>query len=86
MAWYLIPKHFTFIIFNGKVKINSWRMFTLVSMLPSVMAAILTAFCVESPKFLLGQGRKEEALSVFRTMYAINTGKPAETYPVSKKL
>ncbi|XP_075230665.1 synaptic vesicle glycoprotein 2B-like isoform X2 [Lycorma delicatula] len=84
IAWYLIPKHIVYEFFDGKMKINSWRIFTLLSTLPSIMAAILTAFCVESPKFLMSQGRKEEALKVFRRIYEINTGKPADTYPVKK--
>jgi len=37
----------------------------------------------ESPKFLMSCGKRDEALSVFRRIYSINTGKPPESYPVS---
>ncbi|XP_022189537.2 synaptic vesicle glycoprotein 2A isoform X3 [Nilaparvata lugens] len=84
MAWYLIPKKMHYDFFNGAIRVNSWRIFILISTLPSIMAAVLTAFCVESPKFLMAQGRRDEALRVFRTIYAINTGKPAHTYPIKK--
>lgn len=29
-------------------------------------------------------GKNEEALNVMRMVYKLNTGKPVETYPVSK--
>lgn len=38
----------------------------------------------ESPKFLMSQGRNMEALKEFQKMYAFNTRKPKNTYPVSK--
>lgn len=36
----------------------------------------------ESPKFLMSQDRMDDALKVFQRIYSINTGKPAEEYPV----
>ncbi|KOC67545.1 Synaptic vesicle glycoprotein 2B [Habropoda laboriosa] len=38
----------------------------------------------ESPKYLLSCGRYEEALDIFRGIYAINTGKPRDTYTVKE--
>lgn len=38
----------------------------------------------ESPKYLLNRGREEEALEIFRGIYATNTGKPRSTYPVKE--
>lgn len=34
----------------------------------------------------MSKGRNEEALQVFRTIFKINTGKPADEYPVSLAL
>lgn len=39
----------------------------------------------ESPKFLMTMGRNEEALKVFRKVYAMNTGNDPDTFPVSLK-
>lgn len=36
----------------------------------------------ESPKFLMTAGRNEEALRIFKRVYAMNNGKPEENYPV----
>ena len=41
-------------------------------------------FFPESPKFLMSQGRNEEALEVLKTIYASNTGNHRDDYPVSK--
>ncbi|VVC99937.1 unnamed protein product [Leptidea sinapis] len=37
----------------------------------------------ESPKFLMSRGRNEEAMVIFKRIYALNTGKSPESYPVS---
>lgn len=39
-------------------------------------------FLPESPKFLMAQGRNDEALEAFKAVYAANTGNSKETYPV----
>lgn len=40
-------------------------------------------FFPESPKFLMSQGRNDEALRVFQTIFQINTGRLRADYPVS---
>nr|CAH7721801.1 unnamed protein product [Callosobruchus chinensis] len=61
---------------------NSWRIFLLICAVPSFIVAALLCFLPESPKFLLSQGRSEEAIAIFRHIYHINTGNSAEDYPV----
>ncbi|XP_060537458.1 synaptic vesicle glycoprotein 2B-like [Cylas formicarius] len=80
LAWLIIPaeidlttQHFVY---------NSWRIFLLVMALPSFIVAILLCFLPESPKYLLTRGKSEEAIAIFKHIYHINTGNPAEEYPV----
>ncbi|XP_069703386.1 synaptic vesicle glycoprotein 2B-like isoform X2 [Periplaneta americana] len=82
LAWALIPQPWSWSFFGGYITYNSWRMFIAVSALPSLLAGCGIWFFDESPKFLMSCGRREEALSVFRRVYSINTGNPPETYPV----
>uniref|UniRef100_A0A1B6DIX7 Major facilitator superfamily (MFS) profile domain-containing protein n=1 Tax=Clastoptera arizonana TaxID=38151 RepID=A0A1B6DIX7_9HEMI len=78
----LIPKTMSWEILDGGIVICSWRIFLILSAVPALISGILTAFCVESPKFLLAKGNKTKALQTFQYMYSVNTGKPRETYPV----
>lgn len=41
------------------------------------------SFGPESPKFLVAQGKHDEALRVLQNIYAGNKGKSPEDYPVS---
>ncbi|XP_039290154.1 synaptic vesicle glycoprotein 2A-like isoform X4 [Nilaparvata lugens] len=82
LAWLLIPLKFHWTFFNDALETNSWRMFMIVSTIPSFLSAFLFLFCVESPKFLMSKGRNEKALEVLKTIYSINSGKPRDTYPV----
>lgn len=82
VAWVLIPKTIHWELFNGLVILNSWRLFLMIFALPPLVAGISSCFCMESPKFLFAQGRKEEAMKILKTMYSLNTGLPPDTYPV----
>uniref|UniRef100_T1I3U0 MFS domain-containing protein n=1 Tax=Rhodnius prolixus TaxID=13249 RepID=T1I3U0_RHOPR len=82
-AWLLIPPHISWTLWDG-YDYSTWRLFLFISSVPSLICGIAAAFFVESPKFLLEKGRKEEALDAFKTIYTINTGKPNSTYPVQK--
>lgn len=55
----------------------------MVCSLPSFIVAGLLFFLPESPKFLLSNGRHDEAMHVFRHIYSSNTGKEKKTYMVS---
>lgn len=61
---------------------NSWRIFLLICALPSFVVTILLFFLPESPKFLLSQGKSEQAIEIFKHIYHINTGNDPEDYPV----
>lgn len=47
------------------------------------MATIGHTLLPESPKFLMSIGKNEEALEVFKNMYALNFNKSGNLYPVS---
>lgn len=80
LAWIIIPSN---IGFTGPSFVyNSWRIFLLICAVPSFIVAVLLFFLPESPKFLLTRGRVDEAMEIFKSIYAINTGNDRNDYPV----
>ncbi|CAH0687737.1 unnamed protein product [Spodoptera exigua] len=84
LAWVIIPSGIGGVT-NGFVY-NSWRIFLLVMSLPSFLVAALLFLLPESPKFLISNGRHDEALEVFKGIYMMNTGRSKEEYPVKQLL
>ncbi|CAG9815294.1 unnamed protein product [Phaedon cochleariae] len=77
MAWLILPLEIT---------PKSWRILMIVYSLPSLLFAILAWFLPESPKYLLTQGKNEEALTILKKMFSLNTGKKSDEYPVASIL
>uniref|UniRef100_A0A8D8S1F2 Synaptic vesicle glycoprotein 2B n=1 Tax=Cacopsylla melanoneura TaxID=428564 RepID=A0A8D8S1F2_9HEMI len=84
IAYFIIPNKWEFYFFGDTFLINSWRIFLMISTLPSLSGALLVYFMPETPKFLMTHGRTEEALKVFQCMYAWNTGNSRESYPIKR--
>lgn len=84
LAWLIIPTNIGF--HTASFTFNSWRIFLMVCSIPSFIVAGLLLYLPESPKFLLSQGKIEEALAIFRGIYVTNTGKSADLYPVKELL
>lgn len=85
LAWAIIPQsEWDFTLFDGRLAIHSWQIFLAVCCLPSLLSGACCMFFPESPKFLMSQGRNEQAMAVFRTLYALNTGRSREDYPVKE--
>ncbi|XP_015600675.1 synaptic vesicle glycoprotein 2B-like isoform X2 [Cephus cinctus] len=82
VAWIVIPQGWSFELLDGAFVYNSWRLFLFLSGLPCFIASLTVLYFPESPKFLMTQGKNEEALKVFRWMYSLNTGNPPEMFPV----
>ncbi|XP_055598151.1 synaptic vesicle glycoprotein 2B-like [Uranotaenia lowii] len=82
LAWLIIPSNIG--IHTAGFTFNSWRIFLMVCSIPSFIVAGLLLYLPESPKFLLSQGKFEEALAIFRGIYVTNTGKAAALYPVKE--
>lgn len=81
MAWMIIPRPWSFE--TSSFKYNSWRAFVAAAGIPSLLSAIFLMFFPESPKFLMSQNRMQEALTVFRKIFEINSGTSGSIYPVS---
>lgn len=82
MAWLIIPHNWSLNLFNGSFVYNSWRLYMSFCGLPIIIGAVCFFFFPESPKFLMSQGRNDEALEVFRKIYAVNSGQSPDSYPV----
>ncbi|XP_043470410.1 synaptic vesicle glycoprotein 2B-like isoform X1 [Leptopilina heterotoma] len=82
MAWLIIPHKWSIILFNGNFVYNSWRLYMSFCGLPIIIGAACFLFFPESPKFLMSQGRNDEALQVFRKIYAMNSGQSPDSYPI----
>lgn len=67
------------------MRYNSWRLFLGAISLPTFVIAAVTLTYPESPKFLVSQGKTDEALAVLQTIYAVNTGRDKSEFPVSTK-
>uniref|UniRef100_A0A1I8PCF2 Major facilitator superfamily (MFS) profile domain-containing protein n=1 Tax=Stomoxys calcitrans TaxID=35570 RepID=A0A1I8PCF2_STOCA len=80
LALTILPNDWNFDILN--MNFVPWKIYLAVCGLPSLLSGILLCFFPESPRFLMSQGRNNEALKAFRTMYYLNTGKLRDTYPV----
>lgn len=61
---------------------NSWRLYLAVIGLPTLVVAVVLMRYPESPKFLLSRGRADEALEILRDVYASNSGRDRNDYPV----
>ncbi|XP_024883775.1 synaptic vesicle glycoprotein 2B-like isoform X1 [Temnothorax curvispinosus] len=83
IAWLIIPqKWYITFLSETKIEINSWRVFLAICSLPEFLACIALFAFPESPRFLILKGRHDEALSVFKKIYSLNTGKDPDTYPI----
>lgn len=82
LAWLIIPHDIG--ITSAAFTYNSWRIFLLICAAPSFIVAGLLLLLPESPKYLLSCGRYQEALDIFRGIYAINTGRPRDSYTVKE--
>ncbi|XP_076245974.1 putative transporter SVOPL [Calliopsis andreniformis] len=82
LAWLVIPQTWSIVLWDGAFVYNSWRIFLSLCGVPELLGVICLSFFPESPKFLMSQGRTEEALKVFKLVYSLNTGKSPEDYPI----
>nr|CAH7741921.1 unnamed protein product [Callosobruchus chinensis] len=77
LAWAILPNHS---IKNYLPDFHSWNVFLMVCATVPLIGGICYMFLPESPKYLMSQGRNNQALEVFRKVYAVNTGKEKSTF------
>ncbi|XP_076658715.1 uncharacterized protein LOC143362431 [Halictus rubicundus] len=82
LAWLVVPQSWSIVLADGSFVYNSWRIFLSLCGVPMLLGVVCLSVFPESPKFLMSQGRNDEALKVFRTIYRLNTGKPEADYPI----
>ncbi|KZC10868.1 Synaptic vesicle glycoprotein 2C [Dufourea novaeangliae] len=82
LAWLVVPQPWSIVLWDGSFVYNSWRIFLSLCGVPMLVGVVCLTFFPESPKFLMSRGRNKEALKVFQMIYRLNTGRPAEEYPI----
>lgn len=85
MAWLVIPQTWSINIWD-LVVYKPWRLFLVLCSSPALFICAALFVFPESPKFLLMRGQNYEALQVLKKVYAYNTGKSPEEYPVCTKI
>lgn len=70
LAWLIIPRDISLSL--GFITMNSWRSFAFLCAFPSITCAIALIKAPESPRWLLAQGRINDAKEVLLRIYQIN--------------
>ncbi|KAL0831723.1 hypothetical protein ABMA28_001266 [Loxostege sticticalis] len=83
LAWAILTKNWEFHIYGDSIVIHSWNLFLLATALVPLLTGVAFLCLPESPKFLMSRGRNAEAMQIFKKIYSMNMGKPAEDYPVT---
>lgn len=65
---------------------DAWRVYLLICSIVPVLGLITASALPESPSHLIRIGRVEQAYRLLRRMYSMNTGNPADTFPIKALL
>lgn len=82
LAWVIIPQPWSVDMLG--VRLESWRLFMGLLLVPNLVAASLAFYMPETPKYLQAAGREDDALRVYRRIYATNTGDHPDNYPIKR--
>ncbi|XP_033167067.1 synaptic vesicle glycoprotein 2B [Drosophila mauritiana] len=80
LAWGIFPRDWDFEFWG--LQVRSWQIYLFVLGIPSLISGLIFCSMPESPRFLMAQGRNEEALQAFKQIYHVNTRKPKDSYPI----
>lgn len=75
IAYAVINQDWQFEIESLDVVYKPWRLFIVACTIPGLISAVALIFVPESPKFVLGQGNKNEAIDIIKTVNRWNNGK-----------
>ncbi|XP_076149002.1 synaptic vesicle glycoprotein 2Ba [Alosa pseudoharengus] len=84
-AWGIIPHYGWGFSMGTEFQFHSWRVFVLVTLLPSLAALAGLFFMPESPRYLLENARHDEAWMILRNMHDANwraKGEPERVFTV----
>nr|CAH7745085.1 unnamed protein product [Callosobruchus chinensis] len=62
--------------------LSPWRLFMVVIGIPEILLGLWFVRMPESPKYYAAVGKVEKALDILKNMYAANTGRNKDDYPV----
>lgn len=78
LAWSIINQDWQYAIPLLNVTYKPWRLFLVACGLPSFLSFLVLLFLPESPKFVLSQGKNEQAYEILQQMNRVNNGKGSE--------
>ncbi|XP_050579268.1 synaptic vesicle glycoprotein 2A-like [Bombus affinis] len=84
LAFLITPLPLTINVFNQRY--TAWRIYLLVCTIVPVLGLVTASMLPQSPKFLVENGKLDEALRLLKKMYSINRRKPADTFPIKTLL
>lgn len=84
LGWIILPETWKIPITILGIYFRPWRFLIIVYSLPSVLAALFIYLLPESPKYLLTEGKNDDALNILKKVYSFNTGKHPDDFPVKE--
>uniref|UniRef100_A0A665WFV5 Synaptic vesicle glycoprotein 2B-like n=1 Tax=Echeneis naucrates TaxID=173247 RepID=A0A665WFV5_ECHNA len=85
-AWGIIPRYGWGFSMGTDIQFHSWRVFVLVASLPAITSLVGLTFMPESPRFLLENGKHDEAWMILKQVHDTNwraKGKPEKVFTVT---
>lgn len=80
--WTLGTMTVPLLAYLGLQQEDSWRLFVLLCSIPCIISTFLAfAWVPESPRFLISQGKADQALKILRHAAEINGKDPVEAFP-----
>jgi MFS transporter, VNT family, synaptic vesicle glycoprotein 2 len=84
LAFVTLNQKWSFVIGFLGIIYKPWRLFLVICSLLNLICVLVLIFVIpDSPKFTYSQGDEQNTLEIFRRIYRMNTGKPADSFEVS---
>ncbi|RZC33863.1 Sugar tr and/or MFS 1 domain containing protein [Asbolus verrucosus] len=84
LAWLILPEQWRIDIPLLSIVFRPWRLLLIIYTVPSLLCAFCLYCLPESPKYLLTQGKRKEALDILKKMYVLNSRKDEASYEVKE--